>query len=138
MFILDLWGDPWGTPRSPFGHPGEQTKIWFNHKFWLVKGARYESFVLRLYKINLYTFWKPQKVPYPYTWGTPGALGKLVLDNHRDVLGHAWGYIQEDSWGHIQGHTCGYKHGQGTWRILRFKKMHEHKLFACHLGLYSL
>ena len=44
------------------------------------------------------------------------------MDNHRDILGHAGENIQEDSWGHIQGHTCGYKHGQDTWRRHRFKK----------------
>ena len=81
IFMVDLWGDPWGTPRSPFRHPGEQTKTWNNHKLWLVKGARYELCVLRLYRSNPYTLWEPHKVPYPYTWFAPGTPRKLVLES---------------------------------------------------------
>ena len=53
--MLDLWADPFGAPRSPFGHPVEQTKTWNNHKLLLVKVARYELIVLRLYNTNPYT-----------------------------------------------------------------------------------
>ena len=78
--MLDLWGDPLGTPRSPFGHPGEQTKtVTFI-------GARYELFVLRLYRNNPYTFWEPYKVPYPHTWDAPATPGKLVLESMVAVI----------------------------------------------------